>query len=141
MSDRVYDGLTIEEMMAFLQSLGLRAERRTGVENLILSSAAGWRFAVYLNGAPGDAKFTNVHLYASHEDRSFTIGDGNDWNNDKRFAKSHADQDGYPVIEYDFFVDGVSDRYLRRVFGMWEVLMALFMESMGKGGGKTFVRT
>ena len=126
--------------MAFLQSLGLRAERRPGVENLILSSAAGWRFAIYLNGAPGDATYTNVHLYASHEDRNFTVGDGNDWNNDKRFAKSHSDQDGYPVIEYDFFVDGVSDRYLRRVFGMWEVLMALFMEQMGKGGAKTFVR-
>ena len=140
MSDKVYDGMTIDDMVAFMQTLGLRAERRSGVENLLLSSAGGWRFAVYMNAASGDAKFTNVHLYASHEDRSFTIGDGNEWNNDKRFAKAHTDNDGYPVIEYDFFVDGVSEANLRRIFTMWEVLMSLFMEQMGKGGGKTFVR-
>jgi hypothetical protein len=139
-SDKVYDGLTIDDMTAFMQTLGLRAERRTGVENLILSSAGGWRFAVYLNRATGDAKFTNVHLYASHEDRNFTIPDANEWNNDKRFAKAHSDPDGYPVVEYDFFVDGVTDAYLRRCFTMWEVLMALFMEQMGKSGNKTFVR-
>ena len=141
MTDRVYDGMTIGDMAAFLQSLGLRTEQPKGADNVLISSAGGWRFVVYMAASPGDAIFTNVQLYASHEDRAFTVDDGNDWNNDKRFAKAHTDAEGYPVIEYDFFVDGVSDRYLRRVFGMWEVLMALFMESMGKGGGKTFVRT
>ena len=140
MAGKIYEGMTIDDMMGFVQALGLRAERAGGSDNLILSSAGGWRFAIYMNGAPGEKTFTNVQLYAAHEDRSFTIGDGNDWNNDKRFAKAHTDNDGYPVIEYDFFVDGVSEANLRRIFTMWEVLMSLFMEQMGKGGGKTFVR-
>jgi hypothetical protein len=140
MTDKVYTGMTIEEMAAYMQSLGLRTEQPKSADNVLISSAGGWRFVVYLGGSPGDKVFTNVQLYSSHEDRGFTVGDGNDWNSDKRFAKSHCDKDGYPVIEYDFFIDGVTEAYLRRCFTMWEVLMALFMEGMGKSGNKTFVR-
>ena len=140
MADKVFNGMTLAEMAAYMQSLGLRTEQPKGADTVLISSAGGWRFVVYMAGAPGEAAFTNVQLYASHEDRAFTVDDGNAWNNDKRFAKAHSDNDGYPVIEYDFFVDGITEANLRRIFTMWEVLMSLFMEQMGKGGGKTFVR-
>jgi hypothetical protein len=138
-TDTIYNGVTLEEMTEIMQQLGFRAERRGGSENLIVSSAGGWRFGVYLDRAAGDAKFTNVHLYASHENRNFAAADSNDWNKTKRFAKSHVDGDGYPVVEYDFFVDGVTLNQFRRCFAMWDVLLSVFMDDITRAAGKTFV--
>ena len=139
MPDKTYDGLTIEDMIAYMQSIGLRAERSDETAHLILSSAGGWRFGAFLYQPNAENRFTNVQLYASHNDRTFTVGEANDWNNDRRFAKARYDKGGYPVIVYDFFVNGVSEAFLREVFTMWEILMAGFLDSIGKSGGKTFV--
>jgi hypothetical protein len=138
-TDKIYDGLTIEDMIAYMQSIGLRAEPSKDTAHLILSSAGGWRFAAFLYRPNTENRYTNGQLYASHSDRTFTIGEANDWNNDRRFAKARYDRNGYPVIVYDFFINGVSEAYLREVFTMWEILMASFMDSIGKSGGKTFV--
>ena len=140
MSDKIYDGLSMEEMIAYMQSIGLRAELRAGADNIVFSSAAGWRFAVYMLTPAADGRFTSVQFYASHNDRNFTAEDANDWNNQKRFTKARSDREGYPVVVCDAFVNGVTDGYLRGLFTMWEVLMARFMESIGKPGGKIFVR-
>ena len=139
MPDTIHDGLTIEGTIAFMQSIGLRAVRSDDNDHLILSSAGGWRFGVFLYRPNAEGRFTNGKLYASHHDRTFTVGGANDWNNDTRFAKARYDFDGYPVVEYDFFLNGVGEAYLGEVFTMWEILMARFMDSIGKDGGRTFV--
>ena len=140
MPDTIHDGLSIDEMIAYMQSIGLRATRGDDSERLIHSSAGGWRFALFLNRPNAENRFSNVQFYASHNSRAFTIGDANDWNNDTRFASARYDRAGYPVVEYDAFINGVSEAYLGEVFAMWEILMARFMESIGKNGGRTFVR-
>ena len=140
MPDKIYDGFTIEDMIAFMQSIGLRAARGDDTGRVIHSSAAGWRFAVFLNRPNAENHFANVQFYASHNDRTFTVGEANDWNNNTRFANARYDRDGYPVVEYDFFIKGVTEAYLTDVFNMWEILMARFMDSIGKDGGRTFVR-
>ena len=137
--DKIYDGLTIEDMIAYMQSIGLRAARSEEIGHLIQSSAGGWRFGVFLYRPNAENRFSNVQLYASHNDRAFTVGEANDWNNDKRFAKARYDLNGYPVIVYDFFINGVSEAFLGEVFTMWEILMAGFMDSIGKSDGRTFV--
>lgn len=139
MTDTIYDGLSIEDMVAYMQAFGLRAVRSEDTGHLILSSAGGWRFGVFLYRPNADNRYTNAQLYASHNDRAFTVGEANDWNNDRRFAKARYDLNGYPVIVYDFFLNGVSEAYLGEVFTMWEILMASFLDSIGKSGGKTFV--
>ena len=74
MPDTIHDGLTIEAMIAYMQSIGLRAARGDDSGRVIHSSAGGWRFAVFLNRANAENRFTNAQLYASHNDRTFTIG-------------------------------------------------------------------
>jgi hypothetical protein len=135
----IYDGLTLDEMISFMQAIGLRAERGAGADDVIFSSTAGWRFAVYLLSPSTEGRFDSVQFYASHNDRNFTVDDANDWNNKKRFTKARSDRDGYPVIVCDIFVNGVRDGYLRGAFAMWEVLMARFLASIGQPGGKIFV--
>jgi hypothetical protein len=137
--DRIYDGLTVEDMVAYMQSIGLRATLSDQMGHLILSSVGGRRFGVFLYRPNAENRFTNGQLYASHDDRSFTVGEANDWNNSKRFTKARYDQAGYPVMVYDFLINGVSEAYLGELFTMWEVLMPGFMESIGKDGGRTFV--
>jgi hypothetical protein len=137
--DTIYDGLSKDEMIAFMQAFGVRATPSKETDHLILSSAGGWRFGVFLVRPNADGRFASAYLYASHDDRAFTVADANDWNSRKRFTKALYNKDGYPVIVHDLFLKGVSESYLNQVFTMWDAQMPEFMVSVGKDGGRTFV--
>lgn len=130
------EGVTMEEVAAWLQSGGYQAQlKKTDAgEPYIASGAEGVNFDVYLDDCKAK-KCTSIEFTAG-----FTLDGGlkggpakiNEWNRDKRWVRAYIDKDNDPWAEMDISVtpgrtwDAVDDD-----FATWRVMLDHFKTFIG----------
>lgn len=122
------DGLTRQELKRIMQDLGYRAETPADNPNVIRSAASGWKFVVFLYNHDDGPKFDSIQLFMGFGDIKYSSGGANQWNRDFRYTKLTVDGEGYPGLEWDVPLFGVTLDYLKRCFAVWELSIQKFAD-------------
>jgi hypothetical protein len=124
-------GMTIEEVAAWLQNAGYKAEIKKADkgDSYITSGAEGVNFDIYLDDCKakrcGSLEFT----------AGFTVDGGlkggtakvNEWNRDKRWVRAYLDKDNDPWAEMDIsLTPGRTFAAIDDDFSIWRTMLDAF---------------
>lgn len=121
-------GVTVEEMVRFLQNKGFKAEVKTGTSGRYIASAAsGVNFDVYFYDCRG-SRCASVQFSAGFDlTNGTTLSVVNNWNREKRYLKAYMDSENDPYVQYDANTspartwEGLADD-----FGVWTSTLPMF---------------
>lgn len=136
-NERVIRTMTAEEFAAWLKRNGCPAEielLRDGTPT-IDSATAGLQFVVFFFGAQGERQYSVVSYVAFFSVKA-PLSFINRWNRTGLFGKAVLDDDGDAVLEMNICLEGVTETYLHRTFGIWQnVLISYARELSAVLGG------
>ncbi len=126
-------GVTVEDMVRFLQSKGYKAEIKTGSTGRYIASAtAGVNFDVYFYDCVS-SRCASVQFEAGFNlTNGITTAKINEWNRDKRYLKAYVDSGADPHVSMDANTspartyEGLADD-----FGVWTGTLPLFAQFIG----------
>jgi hypothetical protein len=126
-------GVTVEDMVRFLQSKGYKAEVKSGTNGrYIASAAAGVNFDVYFYDCVR-SRCASVQFEAGFDlTNGITTSKINEWNRDKRYLKAYVDSGSDPHVSMDANTspartyEGLADD-----FGVWTGTLPLFATFIG----------
>jgi hypothetical protein len=113
-----------EDIAAIIQASGFAADMKTfdGC-TVILSSAGGLRFSIYLYGERDHRdRITNLQFSSSFGDK-VTLEQVNRWNKENRFLKAYVDDEGDLCLEWDVVVSFVPPAAIKECLDWWEVIL------------------
>ncbi|TVR10479.1 MAG: YbjN domain-containing protein [Salinarimonadaceae bacterium] len=94
---------------------------------LIVGRIDGYRYAVYFYGCVNGERCTSIAFYSVWILESFDSNRINEWNRDRRYARSYIDRDGDPAIQMDVNLDfGVSRLNFDDTFALWSSVLKEF---------------
>jgi len=130
--ERVYEFMSPQELCSVMQEFGFRTTLETAPNGtpVIQSSSGGHKFIVIMYKRPGEPNYSTAQIYFGFigaGDRSVYT---NNWNRTKRFTKAYMDSDGDTCMEFDIMLGGVTVRYLRDCFGLWEAAHGIFINEL-----------
>lgn len=126
-------GVTVEDMVRFLQKKGFKAEVKTGTTGRYISSASGGvNFDVIFYDCKS-ARCASIQFSAGFDmTNGLALSRINDWNRDKRYLKAMLDRESDPHVQYDVNTspgrtwEGVNDD-----FGVWTSTLPSFTTHIG----------
>ncbi len=126
-------GVTVEDMVRFLQSKGYKAEVKSGTNGRYIASAtAGVNFDVYFYDCVS-GRCASVQFEAGFDlANGITTAKINEWNRDKRYLKAYADSGADPHVSLDANTspartyEGLADD-----FGVWTGTLPTFASFIG----------
>jgi hypothetical protein len=113
-----------EDIAAIIQASGYGADIRTfdGC-TVILSSARGLSFSIYLYGERNNRnRITNLQFSSSFGDK-VTLEQVNKWNKENRFLKAYVDDEGDLCLEWDIIVSFVPPAAIKECLEWWEAIL------------------
>ena len=130
--ERVYEFMSPQELCSVMQELGFRTTLETAPSGtpIIKSSAGGHKFIVCMYKQSGEPNFSTAEIFWGFSGASTRSEYTNNWNRTKRFTKAYIDGDGDPCMEFDIMPGGVTNRYLRDCFGIWEAALGMFSNEL-----------
>lgn len=125
-------GLTMEDVVAWLQSAGYSAQVVTGQtgNRHIVSHTQGVTFNIFMHDGQGD-RFASMRFKAGVATQGkFDISKMNQWNSDTRWCRGFYDTDNDPWIENDIDLSpGGTYESLNDQFGIWNSTLARFLKT------------
>ena len=126
-------GVTVEDMVRFLQSKGYKAEVKSGSNGRYISSAAaGVNFDVNFYDCVS-SRCASVQFEAGFDlTNGITTAKIHEWNRDKRYLKAYVDSDADPHVSMDSNTspartyEGLADD-----FGVWTGTLPTFAHFIG----------
>lgn len=123
-------GVTVEEMVRFLQNKGFKAEVKTGTSGRYIASASsGVNFDVYFYDCRG-SRCASVQFSSGFDlTNGTTLSVVNSWNREKRYLKAYMDSENDPYVQYDANTspartwEGLADD-----FGVWTSTLPMFTQ-------------
>jgi hypothetical protein len=129
--DRIYRGISRDEIQEQMQHMGLRAERQSdsGI-SWLESGTSGYEFHVYFYDCDVIGVCEDVQLRALFVNkRPLALEDINRWNTTRRFAKAYLLQDGDLAIEMDLPAKGgITSGEIRYVLEIWDAMLNHFAD-------------
>jgi hypothetical protein len=114
-----------EDIAAIIQDSGYSADVKIfdGC-TVILSSARGICFSIYLYGEREHRdRVTNLQFSSSFGDK-ITFEQANKWNRENRFLKAYVDDEGDLCLEWDVVVTFVPPGAIKECLIWWEVILS-----------------
>ena len=116
-------GMTIDDIAAWLQSEGYKAQIQTsndGTKN-IYSSSNGQNFHIYQYDCKNGNRCGSLQFSVGFNTKGAFNGDKmNDWNRDNRWVRAYVDKVNDPWLEYDVDLEpGGTYELLNDEFGIW----------------------
>jgi hypothetical protein len=99
----VLSSITKKQLVEVLQTNGFGFELIEGHDNLLRVIISGMKGTVIIDGT--SLKFFHA-VVTKKESPERMLQIVNQWNTEKRFSRSYVDQDGDPVLDLDFDMDG-----------------------------------
>jgi len=126
-------GVTVEDMVRFLQSKGYKAEVKSGSTGRYIASATGGvNFDVYFYDCVS-GRCASVQFEAGFDlTNGITTAKINEWNRDKRYMKAYVDSGADPHVSMDANTspartyEGLADD-----FGVWTGTLPAFAQFIG----------
>ena len=118
-------GVTVEDMVRFLQSKGYKAEIKSGTNGRYIASASsGINFDVYFYDCVS-GRCASVQFEAGFDlANGITTTKINEWNRDKRFGRVAIGPDQKVWVSQAVVCgDGLPRQTLERYFGFWRLVM------------------
>jgi hypothetical protein len=127
-------GLTLDDVVAWLQSQGYKAELVTDSDGKVHVSSAsdGVKFGVYMFDCSGDhcGSIQFAAGFATHG--KFDTSQMNAWNRGSRWARGYFDSTNDPWVEYDIdLTPGGTYELLDDEFATWRSTLARFVKQYG----------
>jgi hypothetical protein len=127
-------GVTIDDVVKWLQGAGYRAEIQTGDDGSknVYSSADGRNFHIYLYDCK-DGRCGSLQFSTGFDTKgAFSADKMNDWNRDSRWARAYVDKSNDPWVEYDVdLTPGGTYELLDDEFGTWRGALGRFYKFIG----------
>jgi hypothetical protein len=126
-------GLTIEDVVAWLQDAGYKAEIvQDSNGQHVSSSESGTKFGVYMFDCKGE-RCGSIQFAAGFSTHgSFDISKMNKWNREKRWARGYYDSVNDPWVEMDVdLTPGGTYELLDDNFATWKTSLAGFTAMYG----------
>ena len=125
-------GLTIDDVVQWLQGKGYQAEITTGSDGSrhVSSTTSGTKFGVYMFDCNGGTRCASMQFSAGFSTHGkFDTSQMNDWNRDKRWCRGYFDKDGDPWVEFDIDLSpGGTYEMLDDEFTTYQKMLGLFMQ-------------
>jgi hypothetical protein len=126
-------GVTIPDMVKFLQGKGYKAEVKSGSTGQYVSSAAGGvNFDIYFYDCD-KGRCASVQFEAGFDlSNGLSASKINEWNRDKRYMKAYVDSGNDPHVSYDVNTSpGRSYEGLADDLGVWTGTLPTFAQFIG----------
>lgn len=127
-------GMTLQEVAAWLQDQGYKAELKTddSGDRYIASAAEGVNFDVHAYDCTG-GRCTSIQMVAGFDlDDGLSLEQANDWNRGKRYAKAYLDDERDPYIDFDINLSpGGTEAALNDNLGVWLMMLPAFRSHIG----------
>lgn len=126
-------GVTVEDMVRFLQSKGYKAEIKSGDNGRYISSASGGiNFDVDFYDCNA-GRCASVQFQAGFDlDKGMSAAKINEWNRDKRYMKAYIDSSSDPHVGYDVNTSpGRTYEGLADDFSVWISTLPTFATFIG----------
>ena len=123
-------GMTVQEVAAWLQKAGYKAELKGSGEDAYVASATdGVNFEINMYDCE-KSRCASVQFQASFNlTDAMSPARANEWNTTKRYAKLYVDSEGDPYLQYDANVSpGGTYEALDDDFGVWRAMLGDFLE-------------
>lgn len=128
------NGLTINEVVSWLQGKGLPAQIGAAQDNSnnVESRFGNTKFNVMMFDCNGD-RCGSIQFWTGFANRgSFDISKVNEWNRDKRWARAYYGKDNSPYLEMDVDVaPGGTYDLLNDELETWKGTLTKFMTTYG----------
>lgn len=128
-------GVSVEEISAWLQAAGYRAQIQTakdGTRN-IYSSAEGSNFHIYFYDCKNAHCGTLQFSIGIDTKGALSAAKMNAWNKDNRWARAYVDNVNDPWLEYDVdLVPGGTYELLDDEFAIWRDSLSRFRKEIGQ---------
>jgi hypothetical protein len=113
-----------EQIASIIEASGYRADLKTfdGCK-VILSSARGFSFSIYLYGERDHRDRIESLQFTSSFGDKVTVEQVNRWNKENRFLKAYVDDEGDLCLEWDVVVSFVPPAAIRECLSWWEVIL------------------
>lgn len=126
-------GMTIDEVVSWLQNAGYGAEIRTdnnGVRN-VYSSTSGTNFHVYMFDCKQN-RCGSFQFYAGFDTKGTQSAvQMNTWNRNHRWTRAYVDSVNDPWLEYDVdLTPGGTYELLNDEFATWREMLASFIKAI-----------
>ena len=132
--DSPAEGMTVEDVVAWLQDAGLGATIETADDGSksVKSSTDGHMFHVYLFDCK-EGHCGSLQLSAGFDTKgAFTPAKMNDWSRDKRWSRAYVDKVNDPWVEYDVdLTPGGTYELLDDELGIWRRELVEFAKFIG----------
>ena len=127
----VYHGITPKEFSAYAEKLGFRPELRHSDNDaaVIEMNIHNCRTLAMLLVPAGAGRFNSVQFWIAWKEELSTE-QANAWNSARRYAFAYRDEEGHANLQLDISVIGLADEGVDHYIGLWEHMIATFMEDM-----------
>jgi|HubBroStandDraft_5_1064220.scaffolds.fasta_scaffold719027_1 hypothetical protein len=125
-------GLTLNEVVAWLQAAGYRAQivADSDGKSHVSSATQGVDFGVYIYDCNKDGRCGSIQFsagWARHG--TFDVTRMNEWNRDNRWARGYYDKVNDPWLEYDVDLSpGGTYELLNDELALWDSLVPRFIK-------------
>ncbi len=128
-------GVTIEDLVRFLQNKGFKAEvkRATNGDRYISSASSGINFEIVPYDCNTGSRCASVQFSSSFDlNQGLSAARINEWNTTKRYVKAHIDDEGDPYARYDANTSpGGSWEAFADDFSVWTNILGEFTKFIG----------
>jgi hypothetical protein len=131
-------GLTVSDVVAWLQTAGYRAQivADNDGKSHVSSATQGVNFGVYMFDCNKDGRCASIQFsagWATHG--KFDVSRMNEWNRDNRWARGYFDKENDPWLEYDVDLSpGGTFELLNDELATWDALVPRFIKLYNLGG-------